>query len=91
MHLVFVLPYTVLMLRGPYLAFAPRWLAVGRSLGRGPAELFVRVRLPLMRRPILVALAVGFSVSVAQYLRRCSRPAAAPDVDHRNPGADPGR
>ena len=31
MHLVFVLPYTVLMLRGPYLAFDPRWLAVGRS------------------------------------------------------------
>ena len=68
LHLVFVLPYTVLMLRGPYLAFAPRWLAAGRSLGRGPAALFVRVRLPLMRRPILVALAVGFSVSVAQYL-----------------------
>ena len=31
-------------------------------------ELFWRVRLPLLRRPILVALAVGFSVSVAQYL-----------------------
>ena len=30
-HLVFVLPYTVLMLRGPYLAFDPRWLAAGRS------------------------------------------------------------
>ena len=67
-HLVFVLPYTVLMLRGPYLAFDPRWLAAGSTLGRSPAQLFWRVRLPLLRRPILVALAVGFSVSVAQYL-----------------------
>lgn len=67
-HLVFALPYTLLMLRGPYLAFDPRWLASGRSLGSGPNRLFWRVRLPLLRRPLLVALAVGFSVSVAQYL-----------------------
>jgi putative thiamine transport system permease protein len=67
-HLVFVLPYTVLMLRGPYLALDPRWLAAGSTLGRSPTHLFWRVRLPLLRRPILVALAVGFSVSVAQYL-----------------------
>lgn len=67
-HLVFVLPYTVLMLRGPYLAFDPRWLAAGRTLGSSPACLFWHMRLPLLRRPILVALAVGFSVSVAQYL-----------------------
>jgi putative thiamine transport system permease protein len=67
-HLVFVLPYVVLMLRGPYLAFDPHWLAAGTALGRPPLYTFWRVRLPLMRRPILVALAVGFSVSVAQYL-----------------------
>ena len=67
-HLVFVLPYTFLMLRGPYLAFDPRWLAAGSTLGRSQTHLFWRVRLPLLRRPILVALAVGFSVSVAQYL-----------------------
>ena len=67
-HLIFVLPYTVLMLRGPYLAFDPRWLAASSSLGGSPARSFWRVRLPLLRRPVLVALAVGFSVSVAQYL-----------------------
>ena len=67
-HLVFVLPYTLLLLREPYLALHPRWLAVGRTLGRSRAYAFWRVRLPLLRRPILVALAVGFSVSVAQYL-----------------------
>ncbi len=67
-HLVFVLPYTVLMLREPYLALHPRWLAVSRTLGRSQGGGFWLVRLPLLRRPILVALAVGFSVSVAQYL-----------------------
>lgn len=67
-HLVFVLPYVVLMLREPYLALDPRYLAAGRALGATPARSFWRVRLPLLRRPILVALAVGFSVSVAQYL-----------------------
>jgi putative thiamine transport system permease protein len=56
------------MLRGPFLALDGRWLATGSSLGRSPAHLFWRVRLPLLRRPILVALAVGFTVSVAQYL-----------------------
>jgi putative thiamine transport system permease protein len=67
-HLIFVLPYTLLMLREPYLALHPRWLATSRTLGRSPGYVFWRVRLPLLRRPILVALAVGFSVSVAQYL-----------------------
>lgn len=67
-HLVFVLPYVVLMLRAPYLTLDPRYLAASRVLGGTPARSFWRVRLPLLRRPILVALAVGFSVSVAQYL-----------------------
>ena len=67
-HLVFVLPYVVLMLREPYLALDPRYLAASRMLGNTAARTFWRVRLPLLRRPIMVALAVGFSVSVAQYL-----------------------
>ena len=67
-HLVFVLPYVVLLLREPYLAFDPRLLAAGRALGCSPGRAFWRLKLPLLRRPILVALAIGFSVSVAQYL-----------------------
>ena len=67
-HLVFVLPYVVLMLREPYLALDPRYLAAGRSLGRSAEATFWRVRLPLLRRPILIAAAVGFTVSAAQYL-----------------------
>lgn len=67
-HLVFVLPYTVLLLREPYLTLHPRWPAAGAALGSGPGRIFRRIRLPLLRRPIAVAAAVGFSVSVAQYL-----------------------
>ncbi|MEK0085104.1 ABC transporter permease [Benzoatithermus flavus] len=67
-HLVFVLPYVLLMLHDPYLALDPRFLATGTVLGGAPARVFWRIKLPLLRRPILVAAAVGFSVSVAQYL-----------------------
>lgn len=67
-HLVFVLPYVILMLRAPYLALGRRLPDAGRTLGVGPGALFWRVKLPLLARPIAVALAIGFSVSVAQYL-----------------------
>lgn len=67
-HLVFVLPYVVLMLRGPYLALDQQYVAASLALGSSSVKTFLRVRLPLLRRPILVALAVGFTVSVAQYL-----------------------
>jgi putative thiamine transport system permease protein len=67
-HLAFVLPYTVLMLRAPYLALDARHVAASLSLGGSPARTFWRVKLPLLLRPLAIALAVGFSVSVAQYL-----------------------
>jgi putative thiamine transport system permease protein len=67
-HLVFVLPYVLLLLREPYLALHPRYLAASATLGGSPWRTFRQVKLPLLRRPILVAAAVGFSVSVAQYL-----------------------
>lgn len=67
-HLAYVLPYTFLLLREPYLALDPRWPAAGLALGSRPGRVFRRIRLPLLRRPVAVAAAVGFSVSIAQYL-----------------------
>lgn len=67
-HLLFVLPYTWLVLRGPWLGLEPRLLDAARSLGCGGLALLRRVQLPLLARPILAALAIGISVSVAQYL-----------------------
>ncbi|MFQ5466551.1 MAG: ABC transporter permease subunit, partial [Kiloniellaceae bacterium] len=45
-----------------------RYIRTARCLGAGPARVFWRVKLPMLIRPILFAAAVGFAVSVAQYL-----------------------
>ncbi len=67
-HLVFVLPYVHLTLAEAYRRLDPRWAAVARALGAGPGRAFVAVRLPLLSRAVLTAAAVGFAVSIAQYL-----------------------
>ena len=67
-HLLFVLPYVFLSLSDPYRALDPRYARTAASLGSGPGRVFVSVVLPLLMRPVLVAFAVGFAVSVAQYL-----------------------
>ena len=67
-HLVFVLPYVLLSLSDPFLKLDPRYAAVAAALGAGPARVFFTVKLPLLVRPIAVAAAVGFGVSLAQYL-----------------------
>ena len=67
-HLVFVLPYVFLSLCGPWRAFDPRIALLGRSLGASPSRVFWRLRLPMLLAPVLTAAAVGFAVSVGQYL-----------------------
>jgi putative thiamine transport system permease protein len=67
-HLLFVLPYVFLALAEPYRSLDPRYGRAARCLGAGPERLFWRVRLPMLLRPLLFAAAVGFAVSVAQYL-----------------------
>ncbi|MDX6750426.1 ABC transporter permease subunit [Geminicoccaceae bacterium 1502E] len=67
-HLVFVFPYVLLMLRGPYLRLDPRFERAARTLGRGRLASWLKIRLPLLLRPLAAALAVGFGVSIAQYL-----------------------
>ena len=67
-HLTFVAPYVFLSLGHPWRAFDPRYVTAARALGRGPGAALWRVRLPMMLRPVLSALALGFAVSAAQYL-----------------------
>ncbi|WP_069383324.1 ABC transporter permease [Halomonas caseinilytica] len=67
-HALFVLPYTFLSLAESYRRQDPRWRQVAASLGASPANVFLRIRLPMLTAPILVAGAVGFAVSVGQYL-----------------------
>ncbi len=67
-HLVFVLPYVFLSLSDPWRAWDARQDIVARALGAGPDRVLWAVRLPMLLRPLLVAAAVGFAVSVGQYL-----------------------
>lgn len=67
-HLLFVLPYVFLALAESYRALDPRYGRAARCLGAGPERLLWRVRLPMLLRPLGFAAAVGFAVSVAQYL-----------------------
>jgi putative thiamine transport system permease protein len=67
-HLLWVLPYMVLTLIGPYRAFDRRLMTTARALGASPLGACLRVKWPMLLKPILAALAVGFAVSVAQYL-----------------------
>ncbi|MEP7330182.1 MAG: ABC transporter permease [Betaproteobacteria bacterium] len=67
-HLIFVLPYLFLSLAEPWRALDPRYARTAASLGASPTRIFMRVKIPLLLRPILIACAVAFAVSVGQYL-----------------------
>lgn len=67
-HLLFVLPYVFLTLGDPYRALDERYARTALCLGAHPNRVFWHVKLPMLLRPVLFALAVGFAVSVAQYL-----------------------
>jgi len=67
-HTLVTLPYV-------FVTFAPAWRSFDRryewtalALGRSRAAFWWRVKLPLLAAPIAASLAVGFAVSVAQYL-----------------------
>lgn len=67
-HLLFVLPYVFLTLADPWRAMDPRLARNAAALGAGPWRVFLAVKLPVMLRPVMIAAAVGFAVSVGQYL-----------------------
>lgn len=67
-HLLFVLPYVFLSLSDPYRSLDPRYARIAAGLGASPGQVFWRVKAPMLTRPILVAAAVGFAVSIGLYL-----------------------
>jgi putative thiamine transport system permease protein len=67
-HLLFVLPYVFLSLADPYRALDRRYARISAALGASPMRTFLAVKLPMLARPIAVACAIGFAVSVALYL-----------------------
>ncbi len=67
-HLLFVLPYVFLSLSEAYQSFDSRYERAALCLGLSPLHVWWRVKLPMLLRPILAAMALGFAVSIAQYL-----------------------
>ncbi len=67
-HLVFVLPYVMIALQDAWAALDPRYERVATALGASPLRVFLNIRLPLMANALLAAFAIGFAVSVSQYL-----------------------
>ena len=67
-HLIFVLPYMFLSLADPWRAFDARYTRSALALGSSPLRVLVRVKLPILLRPLLIACAVAFAVSAGQYL-----------------------
>ncbi len=67
-HLIFVLPYVFLSLADPWRAFDQRYAHAAAGMGVGPNRIFWQIRLPILLRAVLTAAAIGFAVSVGQYL-----------------------
>jgi putative thiamine transport system permease protein len=67
-HVIFVLPYVYLSLSRPWLHFDDRFRQAAMAMGASPRRALFKVRLPMLMTPLLIALAVGFAVSIGQYL-----------------------
>ena len=67
-HTLAALPYVFVALAPSWRAFDVRYERSALALGRSRAAFWWRVKAPMLAAPTAAALAVGFAVSVAQYL-----------------------
>jgi putative thiamine transport system permease protein len=67
-HMLWVLPWMLLVLQPAWRRLDPRQTLIAQTLGMQRSTLFWRIKCPLLIRPILIAFATGFSVSMAQYM-----------------------
>jgi putative thiamine transport system permease protein len=67
-QVLFVFPYVMLALSDPWRALDRRMVRAAAALGAGPWRRLFAVKLPILLRPVMTAAAIGFAVSVAQYL-----------------------
>lgn len=68
LHLMYVLPYVYLTLKGPYLAYQEEYLQQANRLNHRPWRNYLVVKTAMLKPAIFTAFAIGFSVSIAQYL-----------------------
>jgi putative thiamine transport system permease protein len=55
-------------LHGPYRGYDQRWQSVTQGLGAAHLRFLTTVKWPMLKVPMLSALAIGFAVSVAQFV-----------------------
>jgi putative thiamine transport system permease protein len=67
-HVLPVAAYVFIMLQGPYRGFDGRWQETAAGLGQRRAAFLCQIKWPMLKAPILAAFAVGFAVSIAQYV-----------------------
>jgi putative thiamine transport system permease protein len=67
-HLAPVLAYVAVVLIKPYRSLDQRYLSVAASLSASPYRRWREIKLPLLKAPLLIAAAVGFSVSMVQFV-----------------------
>lgn len=67
-HLAWVLPYMLLTLAGAYRNFDEHFVLTAKTLTYKHWQACLYIKWPMLIRPVLAACAVGFAVSVAQYL-----------------------
>ncbi len=67
-QMLFVFPYVMIALSDPWRALDVQHVRAAAALGASPARRLFAVKLPMLLRPLATAAAIGFAVSVAQYL-----------------------
>jgi putative spermidine/putrescine transport system permease protein len=67
-HLVPVLPYTIFALLGVFARYDEAYEQQARTLGASPAQVWLRVSLPLLGPGLAVAALFAFLVSWSQYV-----------------------
>lgn len=67
-HLIFVFPYVFLLMTQAYKHFDKDQILAGKALGLNQWQILLSIKLPLLLKPSLAAVALGFTVSLAQYL-----------------------
>ena len=67
-HVLATIPYVLIALSPAYLGFNSRYWAISGTLKKSRWQFLTQVKWPLLRASLSAAAAVGFAVSVAQYL-----------------------
>ena len=67
-HSLAAVPYVLIALSPAYLGFDARYGQIAASLQKSRLTFLTRIKWPLLKASLWSALAVGFAVSVAQYL-----------------------